>query len=76
MEEEIFPWEKNCYKCTRIINDVRILYVQKYMGKRPVPTSATDTSGNDVCLDCSPDNIFLNLDYDFFNEEETDKLLT
>ena len=76
MENENFPWGKNCYKCTRIINDVRILYEQKYMGKRPVPTSATDTGGNDVCLDCSPDNVFFNLEYDFFNEEATDKLLT
>ena len=75
MEYENFPWLRNCYKCNRLINDVRMIYEERYRGKRPVPTYATDTDGNYVCLDCSPENIFFNLDYDFFNEEKTDKLL-
>ena len=75
MEYENFPWLRNCYKRNRLINDVRMIYEERYRGKRPVPTFATDTDNNYVCLDCSPDNVFFNLDYDFFNEEGTNNLL-
>ena len=35
MENENFPWLKNCFKCDRLINDVRMIYEEKYRNCKP-----------------------------------------
>ena len=66
----------DCFKCTSVISDIRKLYEKKYAGVRPVPSCSTDNNGNHVCLNCSPDNVFFNLDYDWDSDQNQSQYLT
>tara|TARA_R110000803_G_scaffold205486_1_gene272181 strand:+ start:437 stop:661 length:225 start_codon:yes stop_codon:yes gene_type:complete len=73
MDSGILPWEKGCHDCQRIIQNVRREYEKLYL--RPMPSYSNDGRGNYVCLDCSPENIFLNRGYDFSDENLEDNKL-
>jgi hypothetical protein len=73
MDSEILPWEKGCHNCHRIIQNVRSEYEKLYL--YPMPSYSSDCDGNYVCLDCSPENIFRNREYDFSDENLRDNIL-